>query len=230
MEIEDYQVHVWQAKVDNSSAHPNKFSSVLSTDEHEQANNFKFTADKQHFIFRRYQLRLILSKYLGCNPRELMFRYSEYKKPFIYMPELKEVKFNMSFSGDLMLVGVSRNNEIGIDIEKVRPVEDLENIATENFSILEVKSLIRRKDKINTFFRIWTRKEAFIKATGNGMYLPLRSFCVNINPSGKPEHLAIFNHPMESGLWRTTELNTSDGYVASMAIKSNNFQITYFTL
>ena len=230
MEIKDHQVHVWQANVNVSSGYPQDISKVLSPDEISRANKFKFPGDLEHFMLRRYQLRLILSKYWGCQPHELMFGYNLFKKPFINLPEPEGVKFNMSFSGNLVLVGLSKNHEIGIDIEKVRPMQDLENIARENFSIPEVKSLNRRKDKINTFFRIWTRKEAFIKAKGYGMYYPLKSFCVNMNPSGRSEHLIIFNHPKESGLWRTTEIKTSDGYIASMAIKSDAFQISYFIL
>lgn len=146
------------------------------------------------------------------------------------MPEFKRIKFNMSFSGDLMLVGLSRHYALGIDLEKVHEINDFKNIAIENFSLPEVKYLNGTLDKTGTFFKIWTRKEAFIKAIGKGMYHPLKSFCVNINSSGANEHLLIFNHPIESKLWRTAELNISDGYIASIAIKSDKFQISYFQL
>ena len=146
------------------------------------------------------------------------------------MPELKKIKFNMSFSHDLMLVGISRQNDIGIDIEKVHEINDLENIAVNNFSSREFKYLNSTSDKRNTFFKIWTRKEAFIKATGKGMYYPLKSFSVSINPSGNREKLVIFNHPIKSKFWSITEINTPDGYIASLAIKSNKFQISYFQL
>jgi 4'-phosphopantetheinyl transferase len=230
IEIEEHQVHVWQANMNALSVHSKDILKVLSADELERANKFKFPEDLGHFILRRYQLRFILSKYWGCQPHELMFRYNSCKKPFIYIPEFKGLKFNMSFSGDLMVVGLSKNNEVGIDIEKVSQMQDLENIAIENFSLQEVNFLNGTKDKTSTFFKIWTRKEAFIKAIGNGMYYPLKSFSVNIDPAGRSEHLVIFNHPMESGLWRTSEINTSDGYIASVAIKSDKFHISYFQL
>ncbi len=229
-EIEEYQVHVWQANMDALSIYPKDISKVLSPDELDRANKFKFPKDREHFILRRYQLRFILSKYCVCQPNEVMLRYNSYKKPFIYIPEFEGIKFNLSFSGNLMVVGLSKNNDIGIDIEKVRQMHDLENIAMENFSLQEVKYLKGTSDKTTTFFKIWTRKEAFIKATGNGMYYLLKSFCVNINSSWSYEHLVIFNHPMESRLWRTAALNISDGYIASMAIKSDKFQISYFQL
>jgi 4'-phosphopantetheinyl transferase len=228
--IEDYQVHVWQANLKTLSVYPKDIPTALSPEELERANKLRFTRDREHFILRHCQLRLILSKYCDCLPRELMFRYNSYKKPFICVPEFKEIKFNMSYSDDLMLVDLCKQNDIGIDIEKVREMRDLENVAVENFSIKELKYLNGTLDKTNAFFKIWTRKEAFIKAIGKGMYYPLKSFCVDINPSGSYEHLVIFNHPLESKLWRTSELNTSDGYVASMAIKSDRFQISYFQL
>lgn len=230
IEIEEYQVHVWQANIDDLSIYPKDISKVLSPDELERANKFKFQKDREHFILRRYQLRFILSKYCVCQPHELIFRYNSYKKPFINIPEFEGVKFNMSFSGSLMLVGLSTNNDIGIDIEKVRQMHDLDNISMENFSLQEVTYLNGTSDKTTTFFKIWTRKESFLKATGNGMYHPLKSFCVNINSTGNSDHLVILNHPMESRLWRTAALKTSDGYIASMAIKSDKFQISYFQL
>ena len=225
--IEDCQVHVWQADLKTLSVYPKEISKTLSPYELDRASKFRFIKDQELFILRHYQLRLILSKYCNCKPHQLVFRYNSYKKPFISIPEFKQIKFNMSYSSDLMLVGLCRQKDIGIDIEKVYEIHDLENIAVENFSLQELKYLNGTLDKTNTFFKIWTRKEAFIKATGKGMYHPLKSFCVDINSSGSYEHLVIFNHPMESKLWRTAELNTSDGYIASMAIKSDKFQFLY---
>ena len=230
IEIEEYQVHVWQTNIDDLSIYPKDILKSLSPDELERADKFKFPEDREHFILRRYKLRVILSKYCDCQPHELVFRYNFYKKPFIYIPEYEGVKFNMSFSGNLMLAGLSKNTDIGIDIENVRQMPDLENIAREDFSLQEVNYLKGTSDKTTTFFKIWTRKEAFIKATGKGLYHPLKSFCVNINSSGRYEHVVIFDHPEESGLWRTEALNTSDGYIASMAIRSDKFQISYFHL
>jgi 4'-phosphopantetheinyl transferase len=228
--IEDYQVHIWQTNLKTLSIYSKDILNTLSPDEIKRADNLRFTRDREHFIVRRYLLRLILSKYCNCQPREIMFRYNSFKKPFICIPEFKEIKFNMSYSNDLMLVGLSRQKDIGIDIEKVREMRDLENIAVENFSLQELKYRDSKLDKTNTFFKIWTRKEAFIKAKGKGIYQPLKSFCIDINSSGSYEHLVIFNHPFESKRWRTSELNTSDSYIASMAIKSDRFKISYFQL
>jgi 4'-phosphopantetheinyl transferase len=228
--IEDHQVHVWQANLKTLSVYAKDILKTLPPEELERANKLRFTRDREQFILRRYHLRLILSKYCGCQPYEIMFSYNTYKKPFIFIPEFKEIKFNLSYSKELMLVGLSKHDDIGIDIEKINDIRDLENVAIENFSLQELKLYNSKLDKTDTFFKIWTRKEAFIKATGKGLYLSLKSFCVDINPSGNQEHLIIFNHPSESKLWRTVGLNTTDGYIASLAIKSDKFKISYFQL
>ena len=176
IEIEDNHIHVWQARIDTSSGFPEEILNTLSQDERERAHKFQFQKDREHYILRHYQLRLILSKYCGCQPHEIKFRYNSYKKPFIFMPEFKEIKFNISFSHDLMLVGLNKYKDIGIDIEKVHEIHDLETLAVNNFSSQELKALNENLDKTKTFFTIWTRKEAFIKATGKGMYYPLKSF------------------------------------------------------
>jgi 4'-phosphopantetheinyl transferase len=230
IKIEDHQVHIWQADFETLSVYSEDISKTLSPDELERAKKYKFTKDLEHFILRRYFLRLILSKYCDCQPHELIFRYNSCKKPFIGMPEFKEIKFNLSYSHNLMLVGLCKHDEIGIDIEKTDEIHELENIANESFSPPELKYYNSKLNKTDTFFKIWTRKEAFIKAKGKGMYLPLKSFCVDIDSSCSYEHLVIFDHPFESEQWRTAGLNNFAGYIASMAIKSDRFNILYFQL
>jgi 4'-phosphopantetheinyl transferase len=228
--IKDNQVHVWQVNLKTMPADTTKFTGTLSPDELERAGKLKIQRDREHFILCHSQLRLILSKYCDCLPGELSFRYNSCKKPLISNTESGELKFNMSHSDDLMLVGLCKRNEIGIDIEKVREVDELENIANENFSAQEIKYLMDSSDKINTFFKIWTRKEAFIKAIGKGIHFPLKSFCVEIKSMGSPEHLVILHHSPRQDQWRTSELKVSDGYIASLAINSDKFKISYFQL
>ncbi|MGC1390854.1 MAG: 4'-phosphopantetheinyl transferase superfamily protein [Bacteroidales bacterium] len=228
--LENHQVHIWEANLKTVSFYSNEITQTLSGDELERANKFKFTQDREHFILRRQILRQILSKYCGCQPGELIFGYNSYKKPFIRSAVFKEIKFNMSFSDDLMIVGLCRQKEIGVDIERIQEIHDSEKIAGENFSLPELKYLHGNIEKTVAFLKIWTRKEAFIKAKGKGIYYPLNSFCTEVNSSGCYDRLVIFNHPRESKLWRTAELNTFPGYIASMAIKSDNFNISYFQL
>ncbi len=226
--IEGNHVHIWQTNLKALSVYPFDISKTLSSDELERSSKFKSQKDQEDFIFRHYTLRSILSKYCNCQPGEIKFRYNTYKKPSVSVPQSSKIKFNMSYSGEIIIVGVCLQNDIGVDIEKVRKINNIKNIAAENFSLQELKLLNSKFDKTNTFFKIWTRKEAFIKAYGNGIYYPLKSFCVDINSSGGYEHLAFSENSSESGLWRTSELDIVEGYIASMAIKSDNFKISYF--
>lgn len=228
--IDDYQVHLWQVNLKTLSFYPKDISKTLSPEELERANKYKFIKDQELFILRRYLLRLILSQYCHCQPHQMIYRYNSCKKPLINIPEFKKIKFNMSYSYDLLLIGLCRQNDIGVDIEKVREISDLENIASENFSHHELEYFNSQLNKTTSFFKIWTRKEAFIKAKGKGLYYPLKSFSVEVDPSESYEHLLNHTHPLESKLWRTADLNTSDGYVASMAVKSDRFIISYFEL
>jgi 4'-phosphopantetheinyl transferase len=228
--IEDSCVHIWQANLKSLKEFPKDMSESLSPNELERASKLKFTNDRDHFIVRHYLLRLILSKYCDCKPQELMFSYNSYHKPFINIPEFREIKFNMSSSDDSLIIGLSNQNDIGIDVEKVRETDNLERIALENFSQGELDYLNSEKDKTTAFYNIWTRKEAFIKAFGKGIYFPLKSFCVDINVAGSCENLTIFKNPGESKLWRTMSLKTFDNHIAALAIKSGRFNVLYFQL
>jgi len=228
--IDDDHVHVWQVNLKSLNELPKDISEWLSPYELERAIKFKFTLDREHFILRHYLLRLILCKYCDCQPHELRFKYNSHNKPFINLPEFSEIKFNMSFSDELMMIGLCKQNDIGIDIEKVREIDNLEHIAIENFSQRELEYFNSELDKTTAFFNIWTRKEAFLKATGKGIYFPLKSFSVDINPNGSCENLTILKHPAKSKLWRTRTLKTSDNHIAALAIKSVRFNVLYFQL
>ena len=128
-----------------------------------------------------------------------------------------------------MIVAVCKQNDIGIDIEIVRLIANIEDIALDNFSQPELEYFNYAFDKTTAFFDIWTRKEAFIKAVGKGIYFPLKSFSVKIDPSGNNENLSIPEQPAESDLWRTIALKTSDNYKAALAVKSDRFNVLYFT-
>ncbi len=228
--IDDYQVHVWQVNLNSRNGLPKDLRDYLSPIEHERAAKFKFPNDREHFLLRHYLLRLILCKYCDCQLHELRFGYNSYNKPFINIPEFKELKFNMSSSGDLMLIGLCKKDDIGIDIEKIRETGNLEQIGLENFSEQELEYFNSKLDKTTAFLNIWTRKEAFVKAVGMGIYFPLKSFCVDIDPSGSYEKMTLLKHPVESKQWRTIALKVSDSHIAALAIKSVRFNLLYFQL
>ncbi len=228
--INNSQVHVWQATLKSLNVLPGDISDFLSPFELERANKLKFPHDQEQFVLRHYLLRIILSKYCECHPNEIRFRYDSYEKPYIDLPVFNEINFNMSSSADLIIIGLCRKTDIGIDVEKVHHIQDMEQIVRENFSHKELKYFNSEPDKTAAFFKIWTRKEAFIKAVGKGFYFPLKSFYCEVSSSEGYENITLPKHPVESKLWRTKALKAADGYVASLAIKSTGFNILYFQL
>ena len=218
--ISDNVVHIWHVNVLPATAAMDEIVATLSPEELERASKFKLEKDRIHYVCRRSQLRKILSQYCNCQPTEIIFGYHRYKKPFIDMPGYEAIKFNLSFSEDLMVVAVTKHNEVGVDIEKIHEMQDMAGVAKDNFSAQELTDFNAAGDKTLIFFNIWTKKEAFIKATGRGMYYPLKEFSINIkagfhNPS-------ILNNSMESKGWTITEVNTHEGYIAALAVKGSD--------
>ena len=168
-------VHVWVVPLDGD---PQAFGELLSAAEQQRLQRFRF-ADHQ----RRYQivhgaLRRILGGYLGRDAREVEFRQGPRGKPYMADDELQ---FNLSHSGKLGLIGVSRI-ELGLDVEKVRHLESLTQIAERHFSASEFGALDELQDEARelAFYRCWTRKEAYIKALGEGLSMALDSFDVSL--------------------------------------------------
>ncbi|MDP4206028.1 MAG: 4'-phosphopantetheinyl transferase superfamily protein [Bacteroidota bacterium] len=224
--IEDNEIHIWHADLLPEKWNTQELTEVLSEDERTRAQNFKFQCHREYFILRRYLLRAILSKYCHCNPSDLEFRYTGYQKPFISTPEYNSIKFNASFSDNLLLIGITMQREIGVDIERQHIIPDIERVAFDHFSTNEFNLFKEASCNEEIFFKIWTRKEAFIKAVGKGMYYPLKSFAIN-PASPEFEKPALENDPERSEHWRIGGLTTKEGFYASLAVNADQFNIRY---
>ena len=141
---------------------------TLSADEKERAARFHFPVDRERFIAAHGCLRAILRRYLGCESDQISFSVNQYGKPALNDYPLE---FNLSHSGNYALIGITRKQKIGVDVEKVRPEIELESIAEHNFSKREVAELMSLPpgQRVAGFFLCWTRKEAYIKAHGTGI-------------------------------------------------------------
>lgn len=169
-------IHVWQA---HFSAHQaTHFASVLSLDEQQRANRYLADDVRNHFIIGRGILRTLIGRYLDISPQAITFTFGERGKPEIEHPTLR---FNVSHSSDLLIAAFVLHADIGIDVEHIRPMREMRTVARDNFSTQEFARWEQLPDaeKTNAFYAIWTRKEAYIKATGDGFRLPLGSFSVN---------------------------------------------------
>ena len=170
------ELHVWQATF--STHHAADFASLLSIDEQNRADRYLVDAVRNHFIIGRGILRTLIGRYLDISPQAVTFALGERGKPQIEHPTLR---FNLSHSADLLIAAFVLNAEIGIDVEQIRPMREMRTVAHDNFSAQEFACWEQLPDaqKSSAFYATWTRKEAYIKATGDGFRLPLGSFSVN---------------------------------------------------
>ena len=202
-------VQVWCASLEQDEASVAAFFHTLSADEKARAQRFYFARDQRHFVVGRGVLRDILSRYLDMQPQELLFSYGPKDKPGL-APALVErsakalaLRFNLSHSGGLALYAFTYGREVGIDIERLRPLEDAERIARRFFSAAEVQVFcaLPARLRLEGFFNCWCRKEAYIKATGDGLSMPLDRFTVSLIPGEPARFLQVEDDPAEAARW-----------------------------
>jgi len=199
-----------------------RFQNTLSVDEQLRAHRFYFRKDRERFVVARGLLRTILGRYLDRAPQNVAFTYNQYGKPSIVSKAGAEsIRFNVSHSHGTALYAITRGLEIGVDLELIRDGLEVEQIATSFFSHREVSALcaLPAEHRRHAFFLCWTRKEAYIKARGEGLSLPLDQFEVSLIP-GEPA--ALMSTQPESGeafRWSLQDLSLASGYVAAFAVE-----------
>jgi len=181
----------------------------LSPDEILRRDRFVFLKDQQSYSAGRGILREILAKRLAADPRELEFTYTRYGKPSLRGARLE---FNVSHSGGVAIYAVSPTRVVGVDIEKIEPRFTEDQIAEKFFSPSELIALRSLPEalQVDAFFRCWTRKEAYVKAHGAGLSIPLDSFDVTL----RPDEPAAFLRGVEG--WSIEGLETLPGYAAGV--------------
>ncbi len=219
---------MWRAALDVEAPRLQSLWQTLSPDERARAERFHFRKDRDSFIVARGLLRVILGRYLNAEPDRLRFRYSQYGKPALAGEFDEEALcFNLSHSDRLALYAVTRGRKIGVDLEHIRPDFADEQIAEQFFASGEVAALraLPMHAQQEAFFNCWTRKEAFIKARGEGLSLPLDEFEVSVVP-GEPAVLLSTKGDIREALrWSLQELVPGPGYVAALAVEGHNWRI-----
>ena len=191
------EIHVWCASLATDEATFERLESTLADQERERARRFIFERDRDRYIAARGILRDLLGKYLHCAPRSIEFVYGPYGKPALASDALRPaICFNLSHSHGLAAVAIGQEREVGIDVELIRAEFASEAIAKRYFSAREIDELSRLPAELRTegFFLCWTRKEAYIKAKGDGLQIPLDSFDVSLSP-GRPATLSSVDQP-----------------------------------
>ncbi len=223
------EVHVWRASLEGTPSQRNTLYTTLADDERQRAARFHADRDRNHYITARGILRALLGLYLQRRPNHLRFSYNTYGKPALSAHyEATSLHFNLSHSGQLVLYTFTSSRELGIDIELTRPDFAREQIAEQFFSSRENIALRALPDAQHTlgFFNCWTRKEAYVKARGQGLSLPLDRFDVSLTPGEPAALLQTRDDPAETTNWTLRELHPGPGYIAALAVEGTpNWQL-----
>ena len=222
------EVHVWRAALDAKASDVQRLQQVLSEDEQARAGRFYFQKDREHFIIARGLLRAILGRYLKLDPSQLQFRYTPHGKPFLDIEtDRDELRFNVSHSHGIALYAITLKKELGVDVEWIRPDFANEQIAEHFFSHREVAALraLPASKQTEAFFNCWTRKEAYIKARGEGLSLPLDQFNVSLSPGEPARLLSTDGDPQEALRWSLQSLFPGSGYVAALAVAGHGWRL-----
>jgi 4'-phosphopantetheinyl transferase len=212
-----------------------RFRQTLSADEAERAARFHFDRDRDRFTAARAQLRAVLALYLRTEPARLRFAYGPHGKPALAGGPAgggdSALRFNLAHSHELALLAVTRSHEVGVDLEHVRPDFATEDIAERFFSRREAAALRALPEgvaRVEAFFRCWTRKEAFIKAKGEGLSFPLSLFTVSLAPGEPAALLGCDTDAGETERWTLINLEPGAGYFAAAAAEGRGWHVRTF--
>jgi len=219
------EVHVWRFGLEPPDDCVQRLWTTLAVEERDRAARFHFERHRRRFVAGRGFLRAVLGRYLHQQPQRLRFRYGMHGKPAV--EAAGDVHFNLSHSGDAALLGVTRGREIGVDLERVRPRDHLEELAQRFFAPGEVTALatVGAAEKELAFFSCWTRKEAFLKAGGEGLARPLDQFTVSLRPDEPAHLLAVEGDPEEASRWSLRTLTPWPGFVACLALRDHDWNL-----
>jgi 4'-phosphopantetheinyl transferase len=216
-------VDVWRIKLDLEPVTVKCLESTLSADEAQRAARFHFEKDRIHYTVAHSSLRDILSRYLNCGLGELDFDTNEYGKPSVRGYKLE---FNLSHSGAFALIVVGWERKVGADMERIRSDIEFESLAKRFFSPNEGDELMSLAPEYRktAFFNCWTRKEAYIKAQGLGLSLPLDSFDVSLIPNEPALIRATRPNPGEAALWTLVSLDIAPDYAGAVAVEGQKVE------
>jgi 4'-phosphopantetheinyl transferase len=229
--LSENDIHVWRVRLNQTDGRVQQLQHILSDDERLRAERFHFDRDRRRFIVSHGMLRLIIGDYIDMEPNRLQFYSGHRGKPYL-MHSLGNVplQFNLAHSKGIALYAFTCSREIGIDVEYVRDMPDAEKIALATFSSIENKMLqsLPEYQRKEAFFNCWVRKEAYIKAIGNGLYHALDRFDVSLAPGEPARLVSVEGSAEQASCWFMKSLIPEDGYVAALAVKGSDFCPSYW--
>ena len=225
MQLGINEVHLWRANLDLAPRIRESLSAFLSVPERERGSRFVFPRDHDRFAVSRAILRQILAGYLGMAPRDVLIETLPHGKPTLKVAkEISPLRFNLSHSEGFALYAFSFEHEVGIDVEKFRPKVDFEGIES-YFSMNEQAELqaLPRELRPEGFLLCWTRKEAYVKAKGDGLHTPLASFDVSLTPN---QPVILTSSDKER--WSLYSLRPDPGYVGALVAEGRGHRLQFW--
>lgn len=217
------RIDVWRVGLDSGESEGKAFGDVLAPEEVARAKRFHFARDRERFVKCRLALRNIIGRYLQVQPAEIRFRYDKNGKPEIADAQNSSgLRFNVSHSSGLAVIAVSSGRAVGVDIERIDRKIDCLEIARRFFSKRECQALlaISASERQRAFFACWTRKESFLKATGEGISYCLAEFSVSVAPDVPPMIEEALADPKAVLRWSLANLRPGDGYLGTLAFEA----------
>lgn len=232
-DISPGEVHVWRTSLEQPEEIIAQLQRHLSADEAARVRRFCFEKDRRHWIVARGLLRSLLGQYLDLKPSLLEFRYNVHGKPFIKHPATGSAfHFNLSHSAGLAVYAFIYTRSVGVDVQYTRrkPKVDCEKMARFQFSLSEYQALclLPADMREQAFYQCWTRKEAYVKARGRGMSLPLDQFDVAFLPGDRPALLVSREDPGEVARWTFQELTCGADYAGALVVEGRNLLPAYW--
>jgi len=222
------EVDLWRIDLASEAHETRTYRSLLSEDEIHRTERFRFEHSRKRFIIARAVMRTILAGYVDLKPRQLMFSYGPKGKPELRSNgQEPALEFNLSHSRDFALLAVTRGARVGVDIQFVNSGIAASDLAARFFALEEIHALktVPADLKAEAFFSCWTRKEAYIKALGMGLSLPLDGFAVTLKP-GLPAQL-LKRDLHDSASWSMYEVDAPPGYKAAIVAEGDGHQLRH---
>jgi len=231
LRLETGEVHVWLGVLDVTPERLLELRAVLNADELARADRFLPAQHRVHSAAARGHLRTLLGRYLGVAPESVELQFNSFGKPSLAGP-LGGLRFNVSHSLGLALFAFARGRELGVDIEKVRPDFATLEIAARFFSVAESARLrsLAPEQQPRAFFECWTRKEAYVKARGDGLSRRLDTFEVAFGPGAAPAILAAGDEPDAPVRWAVHDLQPPDGYCGALIVEGPGMAVACWKL
>ena len=226
--LADGEAHVWLAHLPSARASFDQYARVLSGDEHARAEKFHFAEHRERWQMTRGILRLLLARYLEADACEIAFDYGAHGKPRLRHPANPALHFNASHASDYAAFAMTRADEVGVDIERIREeMPRRDEIARRYFALGEQQQLfaLPESERDRAFFALWTRKEAFVKARGDGLFSGLDQFEVALDP---PRILSVAGANSASRNWWMAALPPVPNYAGAVVVRAASCVVRFW--